>query len=183
MSTTDSEDLELFFGQNLDVHGIPPFDCPQNLEGLLKVECELDVVTSPAPIEDPMPVESKHGVKRKISTCSTISTSSSCSSLTSSDSDYEPQPPPPQKKRRGRRPAGGDKKERKRLQNKKAAIRYRNKKKQEEEVVEEVENELLEKNTELKSEVARLETEVSCLKKLMKEILTARGVTVPKSEK
>lgn len=74
-----------------------------------------------------------------------------------------------------------DSKIKKRCQNKTAATRYRNKKKLEFGFLRETERSLLGKNKELINNTFKLETEISYLKGLMKDILVAKGL-LKKSE-
>jgi len=89
-------------------------------------------------------------------------------------------------RRRGRKPdaatANMSKKERKRLQNKKAATRYREKIRQEVEIVENVEETLEKRNSELRAEVTKLEHESTLLKNLLRDVLRTKGLWPPKSK-
>ena len=69
-----------------------------------------------------------------------------------------------------------DKKLRKKEQNKTAATRYRIKKKAELEILLEEEAVLLERNKKLQKKYDGMVKEVSYLKKLMREVFTARGI-------
>ncbi|XP_003746141.1 cyclic AMP-dependent transcription factor ATF-4 [Galendromus occidentalis] len=113
---------------------------------------------------------------------SQISMSSYCSSngdstwspTSASDSDVD--------SRRGGRKSRfspEDRKERKKAQNRTAAERYRQKRKVQEETIDEEEQQLIDGNNELKTEVTKLQAEVSCLKRLMREVLQAKGVIIP----
>lgn len=117
---------------------------------------------------------------------SQISMSSYCSSngdstwspTSASDSDVD--------SRRGGRKSRfspEDRKERKKAQNRTAAERYRQKRKVQEETIDEEEQQLIDGNTELKTEVTKLQAEVSCLKRLMREMLQAKGVIIPPKKK
>ncbi|XP_022671748.1 cyclic AMP-dependent transcription factor ATF-4-like [Varroa destructor] len=72
-----------------------------------------------------------------------------------------------------------DRKERKKAQNRTAAERYRQKRRQAEETITEEEQQLMDANGELRTEVTKLEAEVSCLKRLMREMLQAKGIEIP----
>ncbi|OQR72106.1 hypothetical protein BIW11_10580 [Tropilaelaps mercedesae] len=72
-----------------------------------------------------------------------------------------------------------DRKERKKAQNRTAAERYRQKRRQAEETVSEEEQQLMDANGRLRIEVTKLEAEVSCLKRLMREMLQAKGIEIP----
>lgn len=117
---------------------------------------------------------------------SQISMSSYCSSngdstwspTSASDSDAD-------SRRGGRRSrfSPEDRKERKKAQNRTAAERYRQKRKVQEETIDEEEQKLIDGNNELKNEVTKLKAEVSCVKRLMREMLQAKGVIIPPKKK
>lgn len=128
-------------------------------------------------------LESPAEKRRRVSQ---ISMSSYCSSngdstwspTSASDSDVD--------SRRGGRKSRfspEDRKERKKAQNRTAAERYRQKRKVQEETIDEEEQQLIDGNNELKTEVTKLQAEVSCLKRLMREMLQAKGVTIPPKKK
>ena len=68
------------------------------------------------------------------------------------------------------------KKDRKKIQNKNAATRYRVKKRQEKDSIQQQENQLLEKNRELREKADSLQREIAYMKELMNEIYKAKGV-------
>lgn len=76
-----------------------------------------------------------------------------------------------------------DRKERKKAQNRTAAERYRQKRKLQEETIGEQEQALIDGNGELRIEVTKLQAEVSCLKRLLREMLQAKGVPLPSPQK
>jgi len=114
--------------------------------------------------------------KHSVASTSSYSAASPANSEMSSDFAYEP----PRKAGRRAKFSQADKRERKRAQNRDAAERYRIKKKQLVEVVGGEEQELMDRNLALKTDVAKLEAEVSCLKKLMRDMLKANGIEIPK---
>jgi len=110
--------------------------------------------------------------------CSTMSGSTSAySPQSTSDSEYEPSAV--RKGGRKSKYTAQDRRERKKAQNRSAAERYRMKKKMQEGCVTEEEQKYMDANQDLRTEVTKLEAEVSCLKKLMKEMLLAKGVVIP----
>lgn len=68
------------------------------------------------------------------------------------------------------------KKERKKLQNKEAANRYRQKKKNESLNIQSEEDQLLKRNTELKSDVLNLQREIMCLKDLLSDVFDVNSL-------
>lgn len=79
-------------------------------------------------------------------------------------------------RQRSRRMDDTEKRERKKLQNKNAATKYRVKKKEELEVFLKEEDELENKNKELREKYDKIATEIKYLKGLMKEVLKMKGV-------
>lgn len=71
---------------------------------------------------------------------------------------------------------GLSKKEKKRIQNKNAAIRYRMKKKMESTQVQSEEDQLLEKNKNLKEQVEQIQREIEYMKNLMSDVCKAKGL-------
>lgn len=69
-----------------------------------------------------------------------------------------------------------NKKDRKKIQNKNAATRYRVKKRQEKDTIQQQENQLYEKNRELREKADSLQREITYMKELMNEIYKAKGV-------
>ena len=69
-----------------------------------------------------------------------------------------------------------NKKDRKKMQNKNAATRYRVKKRSEKETLQQQENNLSDKNKELREKVESLQREITYMKELMNEIYKAKGV-------
>ena len=69
-----------------------------------------------------------------------------------------------------------NKKDRKKMQNKNAATRYRVKKRNEKETLQQQENNLSDKNKELREKVESLQREIAYMKELMNEIYKAKGV-------
>lgn len=126
------------------------------------------------------------------SSCPMSDTSSSyCGSAYSRDQDDEWSPSSSSRKNSPSKVSGGgvskkrtrpygrgveDKKSRKKEQNKNAATRYRQKKKAEIEEILIVENQLKEKNDELKGKSADIGREIRYLKSLMREICKAKGL-------
>lgn len=119
------------------------------------------------------------------------SSSSYCGSAYSRDQDDEWSPTSSTSNRRTNKTSGGgvtkkrtrpygrgieDKKSRKKEQNKNAATRYRQKKKAEIEEILIEENQLRERNEELKSKSADIGREIRYLKSLMREVYKAKGL-------
>jgi len=97
------------------------------------------------------------------------------------DEEWTPASPESSPPKRKKRPYGRpveEKKVRKKEQNKNAATRYRQKKKQQLEVVLREEDELKAVHMQLKTQFEDTKREISYLKKLMREILAAKGVQI-----
>lgn len=76
-----------------------------------------------------------------------------------------------------------DRKERKKAQNRTAAERYRQKRRAADDDVDEIKQRMEDANSELRTEVTKLEAELSCLKRLMREMLQAKGIEIPPPSK
>jgi len=131
---------------------------------------------------DLLQIPEKRSQKRRRTSQLSVASSSGISSFDEreiSTSDFhDVDDSPPRKKKGGRRArfTAEDRKERKKEQNRTAAERYRFKRKMQEEVVGDEEQNLLDENATLKTDVAKLEAEVSCLKTLMRDMLKAKGM-------
>jgi len=138
-----------------------------------------------------IPVQGSIEKRRRLSQVSVASSSG----VSSSDERASPAPStsgydeivasPPVKRKGGRKAkfTAADRKERKKEQNRTAAERYRLKRKIQDEVVGDEEQSLIDENVGLKTDVAKLEAEVSCLKRLMRDMLKAKGIEIPPKKK